>query len=152
MQAHRISAGALIEHAGRLLLVHHVRPGQYDFWVSPGGGVKEGESLEEAAAREVFEETGLRAEIGALRYIEDMANPACRTVKFWFAATVQSADIRTDHPEAQAEHITEAAWLAPAELDGRMVFPTVLGGRYATDKAAGFPEVVRLPLRQMSVW
>ncbi len=30
-----------------------------DFWLLPGGGVKPGESYEQAALREVFEETGI---------------------------------------------------------------------------------------------
>lgn len=152
MQSHRISAGAIVEFAGRLLLVHHVRPGRYDFWVSPGGGVKEGESLEEAAAREVSEETGLQAKVGKLLYIEDLSSPECRFVKFWFAAEVISGEINTTHPEAKAEHIIEAAWLTPTELKDKVVFPSVLLGRYAEDKASGFPGVLRLPLRQMEFW
>jgi len=31
-----------------------------DFWLLPGGGVEPGELYEEAAVREVFEETGIR--------------------------------------------------------------------------------------------
>ena len=61
----RLSARLLIlNDAGRLLLfrfVHKTGPlaGQ-DFWATPGGGVEDGESLEETAVRELEEETGLR--------------------------------------------------------------------------------------------
>ena len=57
---HRISAGAIVEDAaGQILLVRHVLPGKYDFWVAPGGGVQGREELAAAAIREVREETGL---------------------------------------------------------------------------------------------
>ena len=54
----------ILNDAGRLLLfrfVHKTGPlaGQ-DFWATPGGGVEDGESLEETAVRELEEETGLR--------------------------------------------------------------------------------------------
>ncbi len=43
-QAHRISAGVIVQNEQKLLLVHHVIPGRYDFWVCPGGGVQADES------------------------------------------------------------------------------------------------------------
>jgi 8-oxo-dGTP pyrophosphatase MutT (NUDIX family) len=36
-------------------------------WIMPGGGVEEGESIHEAAARELFEETGIRFAPSSLR-------------------------------------------------------------------------------------
>ncbi|MEK7346750.1 MAG: NUDIX hydrolase [Pseudomonadota bacterium] len=152
LQRHRISAGAIVEHEGRLLMVRHVVPGKYDFWVAPGGGVKGSESYEEAAAREVWEETGLSVSVGSLLYVEDLINPECRFVKFWFAAQLVGGSISTSHPEAAAEHITEAAWLHPSELHGKVVFPTVLNQQYANDRDLGFPALVRLPLRTMEFW
>jgi len=45
---------------GELLLVqHHVRASNELYWCPPGGGRERGETLEEAAVREVYEETGI---------------------------------------------------------------------------------------------
>jgi 8-oxo-dGTP pyrophosphatase MutT (NUDIX family) len=61
----------LVDRAGRALLLHGgdpARPGMR-WWFTPGGGLEPGESTVEAAARELFEETGLRvadpADLGA---------------------------------------------------------------------------------------
>jgi len=44
---------------GRVLLLHASLVTRPDFWVCPGGGLKQGETWEDAARREVLEETGL---------------------------------------------------------------------------------------------
>jgi N-acetylneuraminate synthase len=54
--------------------VRSVRPGRYDFWVAPGGGVEGLESLEDAARREAHEETGLDVTPERLLYIEHNVN------------------------------------------------------------------------------
>ncbi len=152
MQHYRISAGAIVEDQGRVLLVRHVVPRRYDFWVAPGGGVKGEESYEEAAAREVWEESGLKVKIGRLLYIEDLVNPECRFVKFWFTGHLIGGTFDVTHSEARAEHVVEAGWLKPEELLGKAVFPEVLTGRYTADKEAGFPGVIRLPMRRVEFW
>lgn len=52
----------LLEPEGRILLMKGRLPGRPDgpaFWYSIGGGVEDGETLMQAAAREIVEETGL---------------------------------------------------------------------------------------------
>jgi len=67
----RLSARFLIlDEAGRVLLFRFVYKrgplAGHDFWGTPGGGVEDGETLEQAALRELVEETGLRREsVGA---------------------------------------------------------------------------------------
>ena len=85
---HRIAAGMFIVHDERILMVRHRIIGQYDLWVPPGGGVQGLETLEEAARREVLEETGIRAEAERLMYIEEFMLAGNRECKFWFFGAI----------------------------------------------------------------
>ena len=54
------AGGVVLDDQGRMLLVHRAR---YDDWSFPKGGVDKGETIEQAALREVKEEAGLECEI-----------------------------------------------------------------------------------------
>lgn len=58
----------VIDPVGRVLLLQGFDPAvpQYRFWFTIGGGADPGESLVEAAARELHEESGITAEPAAL--------------------------------------------------------------------------------------
>lgn len=50
---------ALVKRDNKILIIHRFKHGD-EYWVVPGGGVEEGETLVEALTREVFEETSLK--------------------------------------------------------------------------------------------
>lgn len=57
------SAVAVVEHDGRLLLIHKTDNG---LWALPGGGHEPGESISQTAVRETKEETGYDVEVTGL--------------------------------------------------------------------------------------
>ena len=59
------AAGGVVCHDGAVLVVHRPR---YDDWSLPKGHLNRGESWEEAALREVREETGVRCAITSAPY------------------------------------------------------------------------------------
>ena len=55
----RVAVGAIVFKSSQVLLVRRLLPPSRDFWAIPGGKVNIGETLQEAAEREILEETGI---------------------------------------------------------------------------------------------
>lgn len=61
-----VAVGAVVVHHGALLMIRRGRAPQRGRWSIPGGRVEHGETLAQALAREVHEETGLEVDVGDL--------------------------------------------------------------------------------------
>ncbi len=63
----KIRAVAIIVDEDKVLLMHRINNGK-EYYVFPGGGVEEGETVEQAVLRETKEETSLEVKIEKLLY------------------------------------------------------------------------------------
>lgn len=71
----RIAVRAVILNDNKLLLVNAWPAGRSTLLCAPGGGVEIGASLPDNLMREVFEETGLRIEVGAPCMVNEFHDP-----------------------------------------------------------------------------
>jgi len=130
----------LVDGAGRALLLHGGDPARPDdrWWITPGGGLDDGETLAEGAARELFEETGLRvdpAELGdpVWHEITEFSYRArsYRQEQDFFLLRV--AEWRVDTAgmdEDEQQTITEHRWWSAAEIEAsdEQIYPRELAG------------------------
>jgi NAD+ diphosphatase len=99
----------LVHDGDRALLGHSVRFPAATMYSTLAGFVEPGESLEEAVAREVFEEAGVR--VGPVSYHSSQPWPFPASIMLGFYAEALSQEITIDHDELQ-----DARWFTRAAL------------------------------------
>ena len=107
----RIRVGVLIWRDGQVLLVRHEKAGR-SYWLVPGGGVDPGETMVEAAARELLEETGYVVEIGRLLLVCEAIDPrpvGRHIVNMVYAGTVRSGILTRRHRQSAARRALASA-------------------------------------------
>lgn len=73
-QKPRLTSAVIVVNDGKYLLAERNKENYNGYWIIPGGGVKFGETIEEAAIREIKEETNLDVEIIKLIGYKEVIN------------------------------------------------------------------------------
>jgi len=145
---HRIRCAVILEQDERLLLVKHVDPDtKRVWWIPPGGGLEPGDrTVLDCARREVFEETGLRVEVGKLVYVREFREieSAAHHLELFFTAERFSGSLTLNNITGAGpdeDYIKGLSWLGREDLRDLAVFPEHLKSGYWEDLAQGFPAV-----------
>ncbi len=130
----------VIDASGRVLLLHGfdpAHPGQ-PYWFTVGGGAKTGETLAQAAARELAEETGIvaaAADLGEPVWHEiaefGFDGTRFRQEQDFFVLRVGAPEVKADgRDDEEAAVIDGHRWWSAADLEsaGESFYPAELPG------------------------
>lgn len=113
-----LAAGTVLWRAGNagplVALVH--RP-KYDDWGLPKGKLDNGETLAACALRETWEETGVRARLGArLGDVRYLVPEGSKLVRYWAAEALEAPEFSSN------TEIDDLVWVTPADAAARLSY------------------------------
>src|SRR5688572_15411427 len=134
----RVGLGVLVNKSGRVLMLRRSNVHGDGAWSAPGGHIDIGESLEQCAEREVFEETGVTIKnIRFFAVTNDIFEAEGKHyVTIWMSADYERGSAFVAAPEESSE----VGWFDQAELPEPLFVPfqnLISGKRYPADAIQG---------------
>ncbi len=114
-----VGVGVVLHQGDAILLVQRGNEPGKGLWAVPGGKVRSGESLREAAFREIGEETGLEIEVGNVVWVGEHIDDTRHIVLIDFEGSVIGGEL------SAADDAADVAWVALDDLGDYPLTPTM---------------------------
>ena len=112
----RVAVGAVVFKENRVLLVRRGQPPAENLWAIPGGSVEIGETLQQAAEREIREETGIWIRAARPIYTFDVIErDEGKGIRFHYVIVDLLADYVSGELSA-GDDAVEARWVSAEEI------------------------------------
>ena len=111
----RVGVGAIVIKDGGVLMVKRAALPNKNLWAIPGGMLELGETLQEGAEREIYEETGIRIKAGKPVYSFDLLErDEKEKLLFHFVVVDMEADYLEGEIKAASDAL-DVRWVTPEE-------------------------------------
>ena len=120
----------IIENGRYIMLQHHIKKKGLLVWGLPGGGMEPGETHEETAHREAFEETGLTVRLIPIKFKREFENsPVYKRAVTFIAIPLDGTAVLGEEPEEDMKDyyaLTDIKWqdLSDRELESLAIANT----------------------------
>ena len=122
----KVGVGAVVLKDDKILLVRRGAPPAQGFWAIPGGTLELGETLKEAAEREILEETGIMICAGEPVFVCDSFDRDTEgRVRFHYVIVDLAADYVSGEVQ-RGDDALDARWVTRAEISDLTATKTTL--------------------------
>jgi len=113
----RVGVGAIVIKDGKLLMIKRAAPPNQNLWAIPGGMLELGETIQEGAEREIFEETNIRIKAGKPIFTFDLLERDNEgRVHFHFLIVDMEAEYLAGEIKAASDAL-DVRWATPEECN-----------------------------------
>ena len=107
-----LGVSVVVVKGGRILLVRRMHEPNSGKWTVPGGYVNQQETIEDAASRELLEETSVRAKTSSVIGVRDRVSPADHNFMILFLMGAPEGEPKADMTEVDA-----AGYFSPEQIE-----------------------------------
>jgi ADP-ribose pyrophosphatase YjhB (NUDIX family) len=118
-----VGIGCIVFRGDHVLLVRRGKPPRIGTWSIPGGAQHLGETAEQAARRELFEEAGVEVGPLALATVVDAISHDDEGRTLYHYTIIDFAGVWVSGEACAGDDVSEVAWVRPEELDSYTLTP-----------------------------